>query len=92
MTRKTDTTIPGLTVEFKKRSSWHYAVVLHVASGKRVCQFTSKPLAVGKRAFCKAVDDSRLTQIDWTQDEKTLATKEFYDIVTLSRVEDFRNV
>lgn len=92
MAQKTDTTIPGLTVEWKKVCARLYATVIHVASDKRVMTFNSKPLAVGKRAFCKAVDESRLNQIDWTQDEKGLATKAIFDIVKAARYEDLSNV
>lgn len=78
---KTNTKIPGLSVEFSQSCARLYATVYHVSSGKAVIKFNKAPLPFGKREFVKHLDSSVLTEIDWTQDEETLATKEIFDIV-----------
>lgn len=78
---KTNTKIPGLSVEFSESCANLYATVYHVSSDKRVLNFKNAPLPFGKREFVKRLDSSALTEIDWTQDEEKLATKEIFDIV-----------
>lgn len=67
MTRRVDTTIPGLRVAFQKVASYLYACAIHTESGLVALRFESDPLPFGKREFVRRLDNSRAAEIDWTE-------------------------
>lgn len=84
---KTDTKIPGLTIDFQKSGANLYAYIVHKSSNSRVVKFNNAPLPFGKREFVKRVDQSRLTEIDWTKSDTELATKENFDLSIKAKLE-----
>lgn len=81
----TNTSLPGLSVHWRKSGSSLYATVVHVASGTAVVRFTNAPLPFGKREFVKRLDASDLGLVDWTRPADEIVKTVNYNLILDTR-------
>lgn len=68
----TQTTIPGLRIDWRQIGSYLYADVIHVGSGLPVRRFDRQPITGGKRRFVARVG-RHLAAHCWTLDVSIIA-------------------